>query len=136
MSTPTAGLPCASAVIVVCDEALAWALELTLLACDAEATLCDPATPLSALPLSGEAILIIDRQLLPREARAAIKALRSHGWRGLAVLMIEDASILQADFDAADHVVILEKPFGGAELVALVQRARASRQASPRRSPD
>ena len=110
-------------VIVVRGEALAVSLDLTVQALDLDVLIHDPDLGLGALPLSRDSTLIIDRELLPTDPRDFILRLRAQLWRGMAIVLTEDAANPDLIVEPVEGVVVLEKPFGSADLLTLVRRA-------------
>ncbi len=108
-------------VVSVAEEALAISLELTLQTLDLRVLIHDPATGLASLALEPGSTLIIDRDLLPRDPRGFVSQLRAQLWRGIAIVLTEDAAKADLIFEPAQGVKIIEKPFGSHELITLIR---------------
>ena len=109
--------------MAVRDPALAASLELALLAAGLTPRLHDPAAGLEDLPLDGAGTLIVGPHLLDDRVRTFVEALRAQPWDGLVILITGDAEKLRGMVGADPMVAVLEMPFGGAELIAVIRAA-------------
>lgn len=107
-------------VIAVCEPALAISLEQTLEAGGLTFVAYQTDQGLVDLPLSHNSTLIIDREVLPRHPRRFIEQLRHHLWSGLTIVLTEDAAAADIDCGVSSYVKLIEKPFGSAELLAMI----------------
>ncbi len=117
-------------VVAVKESALAISIEITVQALGLPAIVHDPAVGLGELPLQRWSTLIIDHELVRRGAKAFIDRLRAQQWRGLAILLTEDASAAAKLAGTVDHAVVIEKPFLNPELVARLRLAHPEIAAS------
>lgn len=113
----------ASVVIAVSEKALAISLEQTLEAGGVSVVAYCPDLGLSGLPLSARTTLIVDRQVLPKDPRKFIEQLHNQLWRGLAIVLTEDAAAADFAYEGCCRIKLIEKPFGSADLLALVKSA-------------
>jgi hypothetical protein len=118
---PEAPTSKASAIVVVRDQVLAASLELALLAGGLNAFLFDPAQGLERLPLDIAMTLIVDGEILAPDPAAFVAGLRARPWDGLIVLMTGDGEALRAVFARSQRIAVLEMPFGGADLIAVIR---------------
>ena len=107
-------------VIAVCEAALAISLEQTLEAGGLTFVAYKTDQGLGGLPLSHNSTLIIDREVLPEHPRRFIDQLRRQLWSGLAIVLTEDAAAADIDCKSSNNVTLIEKPFGSAELLAII----------------
>jgi hypothetical protein len=114
------------AIVLVEDTVLASSLELALLAVGIVPILHDPALGLEDLPLHGATTLIVGPCVLPPRPMAFVKALRARPWDGLVILITGEAQELRANFEGAHRVAVLEMPFVGADLIAVIRGASAA----------
>jgi len=77
---------------------------------------------MDALPLTENATLLIDEQVIPGVPVRSITRLRSRPWKGLVIVLTEDAVVLGRKLAALKSVVVLEKPFGSSDLVAILPK--------------
>ena len=120
---PAVASPQQSAIIVVGDPVLAASLELALLAGGLNAFIYDPAQGLDRLPLDIAMTLIVNASLLTPDPATFVSGLRECAWDGLVILMTGDAASLEAAFQRSHRVVLLEMPFVGADLIAVIREA-------------
>jgi hypothetical protein len=113
----------ASVILAVRDMALASSLELALLAGGFAPRLHDPEGGLEGLALEGVGALIVGPQVLNERAGAFIEGLRARPWDGLVVLITGDGEKLRDAVAACERVAVLEMPFVGADLIAVVHAA-------------
>ncbi len=113
----------AKALIVVADQALASSLQSMLQALGVATTIQDPSFGLDGLPLTPDAHLIADLDLLRSDPGPFFSMLRAGGWGGAAVLMSEQA--LAPLFTAPSLCWTLEKPFVAPDLVAIFRQIGA-----------
>lgn len=118
---PETSTSSASAIVVVRDQVLAASLELALLAGGLNAFLYDPGQGLERLPLDIAMTLIVDDQILAPDPAAFVAGLRARPWDGLIVLMTGDGEALQTAFARSRRVAVLEMPFVGADLIAVIR---------------
>ncbi len=116
----------ARAVVAVCEPVLASSLELALLASGFSAILHDPMQGLEGLPLEGATVLILGPRVLKAEPLIFIDGLRARPWRGLVILITGDGETLRRVCEGTGGVAILEMPFVGADLIAVIRDAGAS----------
>ena len=112
----------APAVIVVWDADLGMALEMSLHGAGFSALLPDAAADLSELPLRDRSPLIICGDMLPKNPRALIAAMRARGWRGLGVVVTQNADPWANRFEPEDRFHVLEMPFMSHDLIGLIVR--------------
>lgn len=105
-------------VIAVQEPALAISIEITVQALGLSSIVHLATNRLGELPLSEDSTLIIDWNLVPRGAAAFFQRLRSQHWRGLAIILTEDAPAADRIAGTIDHAVVLEKPFRNVDLLA------------------
>ena len=115
----------ATALVTARDPAVGAAVALMLQAYGVDATVVELAAARSILTLAPTAALIVDRDLLLPDVNESLASLRRGGWRVLAVLMSEDAAGVIDDFSDAQRVLLLEKPFAGADLISRLTRGSA-----------
>jgi len=116
----------AGVILAVRDPALAASLELALLAGGLTPHLYDPAAgfqDLAALPLDAAGALILGPHTLNGNAPAFIEALRARPWDGLVILITGDGEKLRGALGPDPSVAVLEMPFGGADLIAVIRSA-------------
>lgn len=118
-------------VIAVCEAALAISLEQTLEAGGLTFVAYQTDRGLGGLPLSHNSTLIIDREVLPRHPRRFIDQLRRQLWSGLAIVLTEDAEAADIDCESSNHIKLIEKPFGSAELLAMIPGHHFGRSPAP-----
>lgn len=118
---PETSTSSASAIVVVRDQVLAASLELALLAGGLNAFLYDPEQGLERLPLDIAMTLIVDDKILAPDPAAFVAGLRARPWDGLIVLMTGDGEALQTAFARSRRVAVLEMPFVGADLIAVIR---------------
>lgn len=109
-------------VVAVCDPVLASSLELTLVAGGLATIVHDVALGLDDLPLDEARVLIVGPQVLEGNPLIFVDRLRSRAWSGRVILLTGDGDKLRRAFVEADGVDVLEMPFVGADLLAVVQR--------------
>lgn len=110
-------------VIAVGEKALAISLEQTLEAGGLAYLAYRTELGLAGLPLSQTSTLIIDRDVLPRDPKTFIDQLHRQLWRGLAIVLTEDAAAAHFDCGSSNRVKLIEKPFGSADLLAMIPRS-------------
>jgi hypothetical protein len=116
----------ARAVVAVCEPVLASSLELALLASGFTAILHDPAQGLDTLPLDGASVLILGPHVLKSNPLVFIDGLRARPWSGLVILITGDGETQRRVFERTPRVAVLEMPFVGADLIAVIRDADAS----------
>lgn len=124
MTAATARIDEAPAVIVVWDPDLGMALEMSLMGAGFGALLPDASIDLADLPLEAGAPLIISGDMLPKDPRALICAMRGRGWRGLGVVVTQNASTWSGRFRASDRFAVLEMPFMSHDLIQMILQDR------------
>ena len=112
----------APAVIVVWDADLGMALEMSLHGAGFGALLPDAAADLSELPLRARSPLIICGDMLPRNPRGLITEMRARGWRGLGVVVTQNADPWSNRFEPEDRFHVLEMPFMSHDLIGMIVR--------------
>jgi len=110
----------APAVIVVWDVDLGMALEMSLNGAGFGALLPDAAADLAELPLRSRSPLIICADMLPKNPRAMIAAMRAGGWRGLGVVVTQNAEPWARRFEPEDRFHVLEMPFMSHDLIGMI----------------
>jgi hypothetical protein len=118
-------------VIAVGEAALAISLAQTLEAGGLTFIAYQTDQGLDGLPLSHNSTLIVDRGVLPRHPRRFIDQLRRRLWSGLAIVLTEDAAAVDIDFEGSNHIKLIEKPFGSAELLAMIPGHHFGRPPTP-----
>jgi hypothetical protein len=121
VGVPAASTPQASVIIVVRHQILAASLELALLASGLTVLLFDPEQGLDTLPLDSAMTLIVDHHVLAPAPLAFVEGLRALPWDGLVILMTGDSEPLNAAFESASRIAVLEMPFGGSDLIAAIR---------------
>lgn len=111
-----------TAIVAVREQGLALSLSLTVQAHGWKAVLFDIEEGMDALPLTENATLLIDEQVIPGVPVRSITRLRSRPWKGLVIVLTEDAVVLGRKLAALKSVVVLEKPFGSSDLVAILPK--------------
>lgn len=122
MNAVTAPQDHAPAVIVVWDADLAVALEMSMIGAGFGAFLPDAAADLSELLLNPRSPLIVSGDMLPQEPHILIDALRAAGWRGLGVVITQNAESWARRLAPADRFVVLEMPFMSHDLINIIVR--------------
>jgi len=113
----------APVVISVSEAGLALSLEIALRARGMETVIHDAKDGLWSLPLHDCSTLVVDSQVLPRDASGFLDRLRRQTWHGRLIVLTEDIPDPALVRLRADGAVLIEKPFGSAELIAEVERA-------------
>ena len=110
-------------VISVSERGLALSLDITLRAHGLKAIIHDTKTGMSTLPLRVTSTLIVDGHVLPKDPKQFVDRLRRQTWRGRLIVLVEDIpgpALLRLRKDGA---ILIEKPFGSAELIAQLDGA-------------
>ena len=134
MNAATARINEAPAVIVVWDADLGMALEMSLIGAGFGAVLPDAAADLADLPLEAAAPLIICGDMLPKTPGPLIAAMRARGWRGLGVVVTQNAEPWANRFAPADRFAVLEMPFMSHDLIGMIVRHAEADEAT--RAPE
>ena len=113
----------APVVISVGETGLALSLEIAVRAHGMEAIIHDARDGLSSLPLKAYSTLIVDSQVLPKDPSRFLDRLRRQTWRGRLIVLTEDIPSPALTRLRKDGAVLIEKPFGSAELIAELERA-------------
>jgi hypothetical protein len=87
-----------------------------------EAIIHDARDGLSSLPLNAYSTLIVDSHVLPKDPSRFLDRLRRQTWRGRLIVLIEDIPGPALTRLRRDGAVLIEKPFGSAELIAELER--------------
>jgi hypothetical protein len=113
------------AIVLVRDAALASSLELALFAAGVTPSLFPLTEPVERLPLEGVGTAIIGPCPPSDGLELIVKALRARSWDGLIVLITGDPAKLGPGLCDAPGVAVLEMPFVGADLVAVIRAGRS-----------
>jgi DNA-binding response OmpR family regulator len=112
----------APVVISVGEPGLAFSLEIAIRAHGMDTILHIARDGLSGLPLKTYSTLIVDSQVLPRDPARFVDRLRRQSWRGRLIILIEDVPSQAMIRLRSNGAVLIEKPFGSAELIAELER--------------
>lgn len=78
---------------------------------------------MSSLPLDTYSTVVVDSQVLPNDPGRFLDRLRRQTWRGRLIVLTEDVPGPALVLLCGDGAVLIEKPFGSAELIAEIERA-------------
>jgi FixJ family two-component response regulator len=109
--------------ISVAEPSLALCLEIAIRAYGMETVIHDVADGLSNVSLDTCSTVVVDSRVLQNDPEQFLARLRRPRWRGRLIVLTEDTPCPMLMRLCGDNAVLLEKPFGSAQLIAEIDRA-------------
>jgi DNA-binding response OmpR family regulator len=113
----------APVVISVGESGLAVSLEIAIRAHGMDAIIHDARQGVANLCLDAYSTIVVDSEVLPDDSRRFLARLRGQAWRGTLIVLLEEVAGPALMRLRGDGAVLIEKPFGSAELIAEIDRA-------------
>jgi DNA-binding response OmpR family regulator len=112
----------APVVISVGEPGLALSLEIAIRAHGMDTVICDMDSEMAGLSLDTYSTVVVDSEMLPRDPSLFLDRLRRRTWRGRLIVLTEDSPCPTLRRLRGDGAVLIEKPFGSAQLIAEIDR--------------
>ncbi len=123
MSISTAVAAIGPVAISVGEPSLALCLEIAIRAHGMDTVIHDAGDHLSSVSLDSCSTVVVDSRVLQNDPGIFLDPLKRPAWRGRLIVLTEDTPCPKLVRLCGDDAVLLEKPFGSAQLIAEIDRA-------------